>query len=120
MKISQAQLREAAQILYPVEWKQSPGAALVATLKYLNEAAVDFEKRPADGKSKKNEETISKAAEITDLEAHLKANEIHVSAAARALGINAVTLYAWFHGRAKPKPQNLAKIRNFLAKTKAG
>jgi hypothetical protein len=130
MKISQAQLREAAQILYPKEWRENPGGALVEALKYLREAVNEvrpsevpryqLRTNPVLPRSKKNDERIGpRPKEISELEAHLKQNEIHVSAAARALEINAVTLYAWFHGKSRPKPENLAKIRNFLTKTKA-
>lgn len=118
MKISQEQLREAAQILYPRQWKEDRIGAVILTLKYLDEFNFDFETRPPAAKAKKSEQ-IARSQEISQLEEHLKTNKIHVTAAARSIGVNAVTLYSWFHGHSEPKTENLEKIRAFLNKTKA-
>lgn len=120
MKISQDQLREAAQILYPKEWQQDPATALLSALRYLNAAAIEFEVKPTRGPKAKKPTTnnsVTRPEEIAQLEEHLKARNIHATAAAHAIGVNPITLYAWFHGQSKPKEANLAKIRSFLVKT---
>jgi hypothetical protein len=120
VKISQDQLREAAQILYPKEWREDPASALLAALRYLNEAAIEFEIKPTRAPKAKKAGTNNSATrpeEIGQLEEHLKARSIHATAAAQAIGVNAVTLYSWFHGQSRPNTGNLTKIRSFLSRT---
>jgi hypothetical protein len=121
MRITQEQLREAAQILYPREWRDDRSSALVATLKYLNDAAIEFETREvvAGSKRQKRVPVPEKSAEITDLETHIRNNHIHATAVAKALEVNPMTLYSWFHGNSVPKAENLVKIRGFLNKMNA-
>jgi hypothetical protein len=118
VNITQDQLRETAQIMYPQDWESDPMVALVKTVKLLDEASRNPDARPAITKAKDKDGAI-RPTEINQLEEHLKANDIHVTAAAKAIGVHPVSLYAWFHGNSRPKSDNLARIRGFLAKTKA-
>lgn len=113
MKITQTQLREAAEILYPDEWRDDRANAILKTLKFFDDPVFNSETRPSKA-AKTNKET---AVEVVDLQGHLKKKEIHISAAAKAIGVTGVTLYSWFNGHSRPNQENLTRIRSFLAKT---
>jgi hypothetical protein len=118
LRFTPAQIREAAQILYPEEWRNNRTTALISALRVLNEASINFESRPsAAPKAKaKRDQVGPRPQEIIDLEENLKSNGLHLTAAARALGTTGLTLSSWFHGKSKPRPASLARIRAFLAK----
>jgi hypothetical protein len=114
MKITQDQLRKAAQLLRPGLWQNNRMAALIETLEILHEASMDSELRPPEPA-----QTETNNDEIAQLEAFLQEKQIHITAAARAIGVNQVTLYSWFHRESQPRADNLTKIRAFLSKANA-
>jgi hypothetical protein len=116
MKFSPDQVRRAARVLYPLEWAHYPAEAIIIALEYLGNiedpqdaAALEESSVPSSNETMSYEELIEKLTQV------ITRKQIHISAAAKSLGVHPVTLRSWIQRDTTPRADKVKQIQQFLA-----
>jgi hypothetical protein len=122
MKFNPSQVMRTAKSLYQDE--TDPAEAIVKAIEFLSSISSSDDPNSLDnpGSPSAFSDTVTipmptvPAKELIEQLTNIVTNKkVHITAAAKGVGVHPVTLRSWIQGDSSPRPDKLAALQSFLA-----
>jgi hypothetical protein len=124
-KFTPEQVRRTAKALFMEEWANDPVEASVKAIEFLDDCLIERliepsqrseNQLPITNQLNSDSTPIQYAKLMEELTDIVTSKKVHITAAAKGIGVHPVTLRSWIQRDSTPRPDKLAALQSFLAK----